>query len=117
MIKIIITFLSYIFILFNCNLAADEVDGKLRIGLLAPFTGEYKSLGESLLLSTQLALAEINDENIIVVPRDSGTNDKKKLNMAIREIIKNGAKIIIGPMSSSSFEELEKYRDTIFISL
>ncbi|MDC0418522.1 ABC transporter substrate-binding protein [Pelagibacteraceae bacterium] len=117
MIKIIITFLSYIFILFNCNLAADEADGKLRIGLLAPFTGEYKSLGESLLLSTQLALAEINDKNIVIIPRDSGTNDKKKLNLAIREIIKYGAKIIIGPMDSSSFEELEKYRDTIFISL
>ena len=117
MIQIIITFLSYIFILFNCNLAADEADGKLRIGLLAPFTGEYKSLGESLLLSTQLALAEINDKNIVIIPRDSGTNDKKKLNLAIREIIKNEAKIIIGPMDSSSFEELEKYRDTIFISL
>jgi ABC-type branched-subunit amino acid transport system substrate-binding protein len=117
MIKIIITFLSYISILFNCNLVANEVDGKLRIGLLAPFTGEYRGLGESLLLSTQLALAEINDDNIIIIPRDSGTNDKKKLNLAIGEIIKNGAKIIIGPMSSSFSEELEKYRDTIFISL
>jgi len=117
MIKIIITFLSYIFILFNSNLVADENDGKLRVGLLAPFSGEYRSLGESLLLSTQLALDEINDENIIIIPRDSGTNNKKKLNLAIKEIINSGAKIIIGPMSSSSFNELEKYKETIFISL
>ena len=117
MIKIIITFLSYIFIFFNSNLAAGENDEKLRIGLLAPFSGEYRSLGESLLLSTQLALDEINDKNIIIIPRDSGTNDKDKLNQAIKEIINNGAKIIIGPMSSSSFNELKKYRDTIFISL
>ena len=117
MIKFIITFLSYIFILFNSNLVAEENDEKLRIGLLAPFSGEHRSLGESLLLSTQLALDEINDKNIIIIPRDSGTNDKDKLNQAIKEIINNGAKIIIGPMSSRSFNELKKYRDTIFISL
>jgi hypothetical protein len=117
MIKIIITFLSYIFILFNSNLIADEDDGKLRVGLLAPFSGEYRSLGESLLLSTQLALDEINNKNIIIIPRDSGTNDNDKLNLSIKEIINNGAKIIIGPMSSSSFNELGKYKDTIFISL
>ena len=117
MIKIIIIFLSYISILFNCNLIADEDDGKLRVGLLAPFSGEYRNLGESLLLSTQLALDEIDDENIIIIPRDSGTNDKDKLNSAIKEIINNGAKIIIGPMTSFSFDELEKYSDAIFISL
>jgi len=117
MIKIIITFLSYIFILFNSNLIADENDGKLRIGLLAPFSGEYKNLGESLLLSTQLALDEIGNKNIIVIPRDSGSEDKDKLNLAIKEILNNGAKVIIGPMTSSSFSELKKYNDTIFISL
>ena len=62
--KIIITFLSYILVLFNTNLIADENKGELKVGLLAPFSGDYRSLGESLLLSTQLALAEINDKNI-----------------------------------------------------
>ena len=117
MIKIIITFLSYIFILFNFNFMADEGERKLKIGLLAPFSGEYKNLGESLLLSTQLALDEIGDENVIIIPRDSGTNDPDKLNLAIKEIISNGSKIIIGPMSSTSSAELKKYRDIIFISL
>ena len=117
MIKNIITFLSSIFLLFNSNLLADEKDGKLRVGLLAPFSGEYKNLGESLLLSTQLALDEIDNKNIIIIPRDSGSNDKEKLNAAIKEILDNGAKIIIGPMTSSFSEELRKYNDTIFISL
>ena len=117
MIKIIIIFLSYIFILFNSNLISGENDKKLRVGLLAPFSGEYRNLGESLLLSTQLALDEIASEEIIIIPRDSGTNDKDKLNLAIKEIINNGAKIIIGPMTATSFSELGKYRDTIFISL
>ena len=117
MIKYIIKFFSCIFILFSNNLISADTGKKLRVGLLAPFSGEYRNLGESLLLSTQLALNEINDKNIVIIPRDSGTNDKDKLNLAIKEIINNGAKIIIGPMTSSSFNELDKYRDTIFISL
>ena len=117
MIKIIITFLFNIFLLLNTTLIADETDGKLRIGLLAPFSGEYKNLGESLLLSTQLALNEINNENIIIIPRDSGSDDKDKMNLAIKEIINNGAKVVIGPMTSSYLNEVEKYKNTIFISL
>ena len=117
MIKNILTFLSYMFLLFNSNLVANENDKKLKVGLLAPFTGEYRNLGESLLLSTQLALDEIDNENIIIIPRDSGSNNREKLNTSIKEIINNGAKVIIGPMSSSSFAELGKYNDTIFISL
>jgi ABC-type branched-subunit amino acid transport system substrate-binding protein len=117
MIKIIITFLSYIFLLFNTNLLANENNKKLRVGLLAPFTGEYKSLGESLLLSTQLALEEINNDNIIIIPGDSGSNNKEKLNLAIKKIMNAGAKIIIGPVTSSSFSELKKYKNIIFISL
>tara|TARA_B110000285_G_scaffold232491_1_gene303677 strand:+ start:549 stop:1703 length:1155 start_codon:yes stop_codon:yes gene_type:complete len=117
MTKSIITFLFYIFLLFNSNLVADEKVEKLRVGLLAPFSGEYRSLGESLLLSTQLALNEIDNENIIIIPRDSGSNDKEKLNIAIKELIDAGAKIIIGPTTSSHFSELEKYSNTIFISL
>ena len=117
MIKSIITFLFYIILLFNSNLAATEGDRKLRVGLLAPFSGEYKNLGESLLLSTQLALNEIDSENIIIIPRDSGSSDNEKLNIAIKDIIDKGAKIIIGPMTSSASAELEKYNSTIFISL
>tara|TARA_B100001093_G_scaffold498691_1_gene547081 strand:+ start:253 stop:1407 length:1155 start_codon:yes stop_codon:yes gene_type:complete len=117
MIKIIITFLYYIFLTFNTNLVASENDKKLRVGLLAPFSGEYKNLGESLLLSTQLALDEIDNENIIIIPRDSGSGDKVKLNLAIKEIIDSGAKVVIGPMTSMFSDEVEQYKNVTFISL
>ena len=118
MIKKIIIFLSYIFITFNTNLlSAENKKDELKIGLLAPFSGEYKSLGNSLLLSIQLALDEIGDEKIKIIPRDSGSNDAKKLNQAIKEINNSGAKIIIGPTESSNFDVLNTYKDTIFISL
>ena len=118
MTKIIFIFLSYIFVFFNSNLWSNEkINKNLKIGLLAPFSGEYKNLGDSLLFSTQLALEEIGDENIMIVPRDSGSNDPDLLTKAIDEILESGAKIIIGPTGSKYFGELNRYRDVIFISL
>ncbi len=117
MIKITFIILSYILVLFNTNLIAEDKNEGLKIGLLAPFSGDYRNLGESLLLSTQLALDEINDKKIKIIPRDSGSGDKEKLNLAIEEIAQQGARIIIGPMDSSSNDELKNYKDLIFISL
>ena len=112
-----IIILSYIFLFFNINLFAGETDKQLKIGLLAPFSGEFKNLGNSLLLSTQLALHEIDDERIKIIPRDTGSNNKEQFNNAILEIINSGANIIIGPVDDKYFGELKKYKDTIFISL
>ena len=115
MIKITIIFLSYILIFFNTYLLSNENIGEIKIGLLAPFSGKYKNLGDSLLLSTQLALDEIGDKKIKIIPRDSGSDNKEKLNRAVKEIIDSGAKIILGPPDSSGFEELYKYNEAIFI--
>ncbi len=112
-------FISLIFILlilFNSSLSSDENNKTLRIGLLAPLTGTYSELGKSLLYSLQLALEEINDANVIIVPRDSGFNDKEKLNKAINDMRSNGIKTIIGPITNEEFEEVKKYNNLIFIS-
>ena len=114
MIKIVITFLSYIILFFNTNLFSSENNNQLKIGLLAPFSGEYKNLGNSLILSTQLALDEINNNNIKIIPRDSGSNDNNKLHSAIKEIIAEGVNVIIGPTDSKDFKNLDQYKDTIF---
>ncbi len=110
-------FLAIFFLLlFNFNLFADENNKSIRIGFLAPLTGEYSELGNSLLYSLQLALEEINDENVIIVPRDSGFNEKEKLNKAINEIKSNNVKVVIGPITNEEFEIAEKHNDLIFIS-
>ena len=112
----IIIILSYLIIFFNSNLLCEEKDQSLKVGLLAPLTGEYKELGDSLLYSLQLALAEINDEKVFVIPRDAGFDNKEKMNNAIKDINSLGAKVIIGPISNSDFSEAKKYNDIIFIS-
>jgi ABC-type branched-subunit amino acid transport system substrate-binding protein len=116
MTKILIIILSYILILFNSNLNAGDNINNLKIGLLAPFSGDNKELGNSLLLSSQLALDEINDNRIVIIPGDSGTNNPTKINIAINEFVEAGAKIIIGPTDFKSFKEIKKYNDLIFIS-
>ena len=114
--KKIIIILSYITIFFNSNLLASEKQQILKVGLLAPLSGQYKELGNSLLYSLQLALEEINDESVFIIPRDSGFNDKDRLTKAIQDIRALGAKIIIGPINNDEFELVSKYNDLIFIS-
>jgi ABC-type branched-subunit amino acid transport system substrate-binding protein len=108
--------LIYILIFFNTNLLSDENSKILKVGLLAPLSGVNSELGRSILYSLQLALEEIDDQNIFIVPRDSGFNDKEKLNIAIKDIISQGVKIIIGPITYEEFEDASKYDDLIFIS-
>ena len=112
-----ITIIAYILIFFNSNLLSNENNNILKVGLLAPLSGEYKELGDSLLYSLQLALHEINDKNVHIIPRDSGAGDKKKLNKAIQEIRSQNADIIIGPINNEDFDEVKKLNDMVFISL
>ena len=69
-----------------------------------------------MLYSLQLALEEIGDKNIFIVPRDAGFQDKKKLQSAINEIRSEGVKVIIGPINNEDFEDVKKFNDLIFIS-
>ena len=114
--KKFIIIISYILIFFNSNLSSNESNNVLKIGLLAPLSGEYRDLGNSLLYSLQLALDEIGDKNVYIIPRDSGFNDKEKIKNAIEEIKSQGASIIIGPINNEEFSEVNKFNDLVFIS-
>ena len=106
----------YIIFLFNSNLLSDENNKTLKVGLLAPLSGPHSEIGNSLLYSLQLALEEINDKHVSIVPRDSGYNNKEKLNTAINEMRSYGVKVIIGPATYNDFDLVKKYNDLIFIS-
>jgi len=108
--------LIYIIFFFNFNLLSEENDKNLKIGLVAPLSGAYSELGSSLIYSLQLALDEIDDKKVFIVPRDSGFNNKEKLNAAIQDIRSQGVKIIIGPITFKEFEVAKNYSDIVFIS-
>ena len=108
--------LFYILFVFNSNLLSDEHNKTLKVGLLAPLSGPHSEIGNSLLNSLLLALEEINDENITIIPRDSGFNNKEKIDAALDELRSFGVKIIIGPSTHEEFDQVKKYSDLIFIS-
>ncbi len=106
----------YILFIFYSNAFSEENNKSLKVGLLAPLSGPYSEIGSSLLNSLQLSLEEIDDENVIIVPRDSGFNNKEKIQLALNEFKSLGVKTIIGPTSFEEFEEVKKFSDFIFIS-
>ena len=115
MIKKIIIY-TYILLFLNFNSFAEENIKELKVGLLAPFSGEYKEMGQSIMLSLQLALNEIDDKNIKIFPRDSGFNNPKKLVQSIESLKEENIKIVIGPISHQDFKSLTAFKDMIFIS-
>ena len=111
-----IVIITYILLSFNFKTFADENQKSLKVGLLAPFSGEYKDIGQSIMLSLQLALDEIGDDQIKIFPRDSGFNNSEKLIQSIESLREENVKIIIGPISHEDFSKVLNYKDMIFIS-
>ena len=115
LLKIILSYLIISFNTFAISLESKS-DVSLKIGVLAPFSGEFKDLGETVLYSVNLALHDIGDPSIKVYPKDSGS-DKKTIIKSCEEFRKDGVKIIIGPVDSKFINELNNFNDLIFLSL
>ena len=73
-------------------------------------------MGQSIMLSLQLALDEIGDRNIKIYPRDSGYNDPEKLVQSVNSLQDQNIKIVIGPINNLNFAKLTSFNDMIFIS-
>ena len=110
--------LSYLLISFNTYVFSVENNNEnlLKIGVLAPFSGEFKDIGKTVLYSVNLALHDIDDESIKIYPKDSGSN-KEKILKSCKEFQNEGVKIIIGPSDSEFINELSSFDDLIFLSL
>ena len=110
--------LSYLLITFNTFVfAVENNDTKfLKVGILAPFSGELKGLGEEILYATNLALHDIDDKNIKLYPKDSGSNGENIVK-ACEEFEKQKINIIIGPVESRFTNQLNNFENLIFISL
>ena len=116
--KIFKIILSYLLITFNTFvLAIENKDSNiLKIGALVPLTGELKDLGEDMLYAINLALHDIDSPKIKIYPKDTGSK-KEKIIKSCQEFREEGIKIIIGPIDSEFFKELNNFEDLIFISL
>ena len=57
-------------------------NSEIKIGLLAPFTGEFENIGKSVFSSARIALNKINNDNINILPRDTKGKNLKHLKQA-----------------------------------
>ena len=100
-------------LIFSFNLNADE---KIKIGLVIPLSGEFRELGESVLKSVRLAINDINDNKIIIVPKDN-QNDPDQTLLVSEQLYDDGVKIIIGPIFKKNTDRLNKLNnELIFLS-
>ena len=110
--RIILTII--IIFLTNYSFAFSQNE-KIRIGLLAPLSGEYKELGQSIIKSTRMALNDIGTDNIEIYPMDTGIDPNQTLQSAIK--LKNkGIKIFLGPIFFKSLIYLNQIEDVVFLS-
>ena len=74
----ILFLIFYIIFALNSNLLSEENNKTLKVGLLAPLSGPYSEIGNSLLYSLQLALEEINDKKVKKFDEEKIVNKIKK---------------------------------------
>ena len=111
-------FKKILILIFVCLLPASKIfaEDKIRIGLVVPLSGEYSTIGDSIIKSTRLALNKINDEKFEIVPGDTKANPIDALK-ASKALYDQGIKIIIGPVFNESTKYLDELNDVTFISL
>ena len=111
-------FKKILILIFVCLLPAGKIfaEDKIRIGLVVPLSGEYSTIGDSIIKSTRLALNKINDEKFEIVPGDTKANPIDALK-ASKVLYDQGIKIIIGPVFNESTKYLDELNDVTFISL
>ena len=95
-------------IFFASNTSANS---KVKIGLVVPLSGENKELGESILKSVRLAINDIDDNKIIIVPKDNRGSANQTLQVS-KELYDEGVKIIIGPIFKKNTLELYKLKES-----
>ena len=112
-IKIIIFVILNFSLLLSFSTKASE---KIKIGLMVPLTGVNKELGQSIVKAVRLAVKDINNNSIEIIPKDTASKANKALKSAF-ELKQMGVKIVIGPIFYESISYLDEIKDLTFLSL
>ena len=115
MMKIIkfIFFFALTFLLSLGNVFAKE---KIKIGLLVPLTGKNSEIGQSIIKAVRLAINQINNLSIEIIPKDTASNPEIALRSA-NELEALGVKIVIGPVFNKNLIYLDELSELLFLSL
>ena len=112
--KIFKLFLFLNFLIFSFHSISEET--KIRIGVLAPLTGDNSNLGRQLIKSIQLALKDLNNSQIEIYPKDTRSDPNQTLRSA-KELEQIGIDLAIGPIFYDNLIYLDEVESITFLSL
>ena len=113
------TYIKIIFfvISFSLSFLSSAIsEEKIKIGLLVPMTGPNKDIGQSIIKAVRLAVNDIDNDSIEIVPKDTATKPDTTLKSAY-ELKEMGVSIVIGPVFYESLIYLDEIKDLTFLSL
>jgi len=114
--KKIIKFILLLILTFSPSLGGVFAEEKIKIGLLVPLTGKNSEIGQSIVKAVRLAINQINNLSIEVIPRDTASSPEITLRSA-KELESLGVKIVIGPVFNQNLIYLDELNGLIFLSL
>jgi branched-chain amino acid transport system substrate-binding protein len=74
-----------------------ELPPEVRVGLLLPLSGAAEALGRDMLDAAQMALFDVGDNDLALLPRDTG-GTPAGARRAAQEVVGEGAEVILGPL-------------------
>jgi branched-chain amino acid transport system substrate-binding protein len=108
------------FIINSNSLISNEDHGKKEfvVGAILPFTGSLSSIGKSVKIALENAENDVNkhfeemnsSSHFRLLMADSKTSPEESL-VAIKKLHENGAKIIVGPATSTAVSAAKGYAD------
>ena len=101
------------FIFYFHSIAEEK---KIKIGLLAPLSGENSKLGQQIVKATKMALNDIDNNQIEIYPKDTNSDPNQTLRSAL-ELEKMGVNIVIGPIFYNNLIYLNEVKNITFLSL
>ena len=108
-------FFVFLILLLETSVSNSE-QSKIKIGVLAPLSGEDAFLGKQILNSIRMALTDINNNNIEVYPKDTKSDPDMTLRSAL-EFEQMGISLVIGPVFYKNLLYLDKVKNVTFLSL
>ena len=102
------------FLILTLSVFSEE--NKIKIGLLAPLTGENAQIGKQIVNAVKMALKDIASNEIEFYPKDTKSNPKNTLASAI-ELEKMGINLVIGPVFYKNLIYLDEIESITFLSL
>jgi len=75
----------------------------VRVAILLPLTGPSAPLGQALLRAAQMALFEVGDEHVVLLPRDTEGQPEGAV-QAAEQALADGAELVLGPVFSGEVQ-------------